>query len=97
MVRRLALLKVFAPLVVEPGEDFELLLEVEFLGVLGLAASGLDLHLLGLRKFLFEGGVLLHLLLNQRAQFEDGDLQELQGLAQLGRQHHQLALLLSLG
>lgn len=90
----LVLEEVFAPFVVEFGEDFEFV--VEGFGIVGLffgfgfEAGG------GVAGFL-EGGVLLHFLADEGAEFEDGDLEQFEGLAELRSKGLLHPLLLGLG
>ncbi len=94
----LRLLEVLTPLVVEPGQDLEFLLEVQFLVLVRgrVLAPRFDLDLHGLERLVFQRGVLFEFLLDKRTQLEKRDLEKLERLAQLGRQHHLQALLLRL-
>ena len=80
--RGLVLLKIFAPLLVQSRQDLEFLLEVQFLVLFRPRGfRGFGIQRSGLHGLLLQRRILLHLLLDERSQFQNGHLQQSQRLS----------------
>ncbi len=79
---------VIAPVIIQLGEHLELLIEVHDAVLRSLARTGLDFQRRPFRREFLERRVLLEFLLDDGPQLQDRNLQDLEGLAQLGREHH---------